>query len=60
MGGGGSTLLEDTYAFWDFLDEVALTWQYSVMEVDEDVLTFQTYNLDDEIIDAFSLQGGRR
>lgn len=60
VGGGGSTLLEDTYAFWDFLDEVALTWQYSVMEVDGDTLTFSTHDLDDVLIDSFSLHGGPR
>ena len=60
VGGGGSTLLEDTYPFWDFLDEVVLTWQYSVMDVEGDTLTFTTHDLDDAVIDRFTLRGGAR
>lgn len=58
VGGGGSSLLADTYDFWDFLEEVELTWQYSVMDVDGSTLRFETYDLDDVLIDSFELTGG--
>ena len=56
VGGGGSSLLGDVYDFWDFMD-VQLTWNYAVMDVVGGQLVWTAYDLDDQPIDSFSLEG---
>ena len=54
VAGGGSALLVDTFDNWDFMT-VQQTWMYSMMDVVDGQLTWETYNLQDELIDAFQL-----
>ena len=58
MVGGGSNLLADVWDHWDFLDTVQLTHQYSTMHVQGGVLTWETRDLDDVVVDGFVLEGG--
>ena len=54
VAGGGSALLIDTFDNWDFMT-VQQTWMYSMMDVVNGQLTWETYNLQDELIDVFQL-----
>ncbi|MGC6510948.1 MAG: metallophosphoesterase [Myxococcota bacterium] len=54
VAGGGSALLIDTFDNWDFMT-VQQTWMYSIMDVVDGQMTWETYNLQDELIDAFQL-----
>jgi 3',5'-cyclic AMP phosphodiesterase CpdA len=56
VGGGGSNLLGEVSDFWDFMD-VQLTWNYAVMDIVDEELVWTAYDLDDGIIDSFSLEG---
>lgn len=54
VAGGGSALLIDQMENWDFMT-VQQTWMYSIMDVVDGRLTWSTYNLADELIDAFQI-----
>ena len=55
VGGGGSTLLAEERNVWDWLD-VQFEYQYSVMHREEDRLRWETYNLQDQLIDSFVVE----
>lgn len=54
-GGGGSTLLVQNFDTWDWMD-LNLTYQYTMMYRENDVLRWETYNLDDILIDSFVVE----
>jgi 3',5'-cyclic AMP phosphodiesterase CpdA len=59
VGGGGSHLLvgpaED---LWSHMTLWEQAWHYSVMDVEDGQLSWVTYDLDDEVLDSFTLEGG--
>lgn len=59
VGGGGSSLLvgpaED---LWSHMTLWEQAWHYSVMDVEDGRLSWVTYDLDDAVLDSFTLQGG--
>ncbi len=52
IGGGGSTLLIQEENTWDWLD-LNLSYQYSMMHREENHLRWETYDLNDQLIDSF-------
>ncbi|RME27575.1 MAG: hypothetical protein D6798_04245 [Deltaproteobacteria bacterium] len=59
VGGGGAVLDGETHDNWDWLRVVDVTFHYSLMEVRGDRLQWTTYDLDDEVIDRFTIQADR-
>ncbi len=58
VGGGGSSLLQDVWDNWDWMTVAEMTWMYSMMEVEGETLRWDTYDLDDNLIDSFTLGPG--
>jgi UDP-2,3-diacylglucosamine pyrophosphatase LpxH len=54
-GGGGSTLLVQEFNYWDWLS-LDLVYQYTMMHREEGRLRFETYNLEDQLIDSFDIE----
>lgn len=59
VGGGGSVLLggpaED---LWSHMTLWEQAWHYSVMDVEDGRLSWVTYDIDDAVLDSFTLDGG--
>lgn len=55
VGGGGSTLLIQEYDYWDWLD-LNLSYQYSMMYREEEQLRWETYDLNEQLIDSFVIE----
>ena len=51
-GGGGSTLLEEEMDVWDWLN-VNLTYQYTLMVREGNQLRWETYDLNENLIDSW-------
>ena len=54
-GGGGSTLLIQDFDTWDWLD-LQLTYQYTLMKREGNQLLWETYDLNNVLIDSFVIQ----
>ena len=55
-GGGGSTLMQQTSTnYWDWLN-YDLVYQYTMMVRENNRLRFETYDLDDNLIDSWTVQ----
>ena len=55
VGGGGSNLLVDRYDFWDHMTVLEQEWHYATMDVEDGLLTFEVWDLDDAPLDRFEL-----
>jgi acid phosphatase type 7 len=55
IGGGGSTLLIQESEYWNWLD-LNLSYQYSMMYRESGQLRWETYNLQDQLIDSFIVE----
>ena len=55
IGGGGATLLLQQFDYWNWLD-LNLSYQYSMMCREDEVLRWETYNLQDQMIDSFVIE----
>ena len=58
IGGGGASLLPgapESGPYAEMFDVSTLAWHYAVMDVDTERLVWETYDLDDELIDSFTL-----
>lgn len=53
-GGGGSTLLLQQFDIWDWL-ALNLTYQYTLMIREGDELRWETYDLDENLIDSWTI-----
>ena len=53
-GGGGSTLLLQQFDVWDWL-ALNLTYQYTLMIREGDELRWETYDLDENLIDSWTI-----
>ena len=53
--GGGATLLLQQFDYWNWLD-LNLSYQYSMMYREDEVLRWETYNLQDQMIDSFVIE----
>jgi 3',5'-cyclic AMP phosphodiesterase CpdA len=59
VGGGGASLVQDpNQGIWSFMNVLERAWHYSVMEMDGPDLVWTTYDLEDAVIDQFTLTGG--
>ena len=59
VGGGGSHLLQGpAMDYWAHMTLWERAWHYSVMDVEDGRLSWVTYDLDDEVLDTFTLEGG--
>ena len=54
-GGGGSTLLMQSFDVWDWLS-IDLTYQYTLMIREGNQLRWETYDLDENLIDSWIIQ----
>ena len=54
-GGGGSTLLVQEFDYWDWLS-LDFVYQYTMMHREEGRLRFETYDLEDQLIDSFTIE----
>ena len=55
-GGGGATVDDEIIDEWDFFEVIEQTHHYDIMDVDADQLVWATYDLDEELVDAFVLE----
>ena len=55
VGGGGSNLLVDRYDFWDHMTVLEQQWHYATMDVEGGQLTFEVWDLEDDLLDRFEL-----
>ena len=58
IGGGGGSLLvgpAESGPYADLFDVSTLAWHYAVMDVEDDTLVWRTYDLDDALLDTFTL-----
>ena len=55
-GGGGATVDDEIIDEWDFFEVVEQVHHYDIMDVDTEQLVWTTYDLEEEIVDAFVLE----
>jgi predicted phosphodiesterase len=55
-GGGGGVLDTERVANWPFVAVESSSYHYDIMEVNGPVLSWETYNVNNQLLDMFSLQ----